>query len=150
MTYTAETPHADGSATPGARPRYNLHATSRTHNNHVDGGKTDILSSANCPSTATLQQRCHRTSASARSPSCPTMSGPLLQRAATVWPERIQPPIWNRIFKYRVPRVPVCDGQTSPHRPRLSFSRSTCPPLSPSPHANSFIIGTAVINTHTF
>ena len=23
-------------------------------------------------------------------------------------------------------------------------------PLSPSPHANSFVIGTAVINTHTF
>ena len=27
-------------------------------------------------------------------------------------------------------------------------SSSTCPPLSPSPHANSFVIGTAVINTH--
>jgi hypothetical protein len=23
----------------------------------------------------------------------------------------------------------VCDGQTSPHRPRLVVSRSTCPPL---------------------
>jgi hypothetical protein len=39
----------------------------------------------------------------------------------------------------------VRDGQTSPHRPRLVVSRSTCPPLSPS--ENSFIIGTAVINT---
>ena len=48
------------------------------------------------------------------------------------------------------PRSLVCDGQTSPHRPRLVVSRSTCPPLSPSPHANSFVIGTAVINTHTF
>jgi len=29
-----------------------------------------------------------------------------------------------------LPRVPlVCDGQTSPHRPRLVVSRSTCPPL---------------------
>ena len=28
-------------------------------------------------------------------------------------------------------------------------SRSTCPPLSPSPHANIFAIGTAVINAHT-
>jgi len=37
---------------------------------------------------------------------------------------------------------------TSPQRPRLVVSRSTCPPLSPSPHANSFILGTAVINTH--
>ena len=45
------------------------------------------------------------------------------------------------------PRSLVRDGQTSPHRPRLVVSRSTCPPLSPSPHANSFIIGTAVINT---
>jgi len=46
------------------------------------------------------------------------------------------------------PRSLKRDGQTSPHRPRLVVSRSTCPPLSPSPHANSFIIGTAVINTH--
>ena len=41
---------------------------------------------------------------------------------------------------------------TGPHRPWLRLvvpnSRSTCPPLSPSPHANSFVIGTAVINTH--
>jgi hypothetical protein len=47
------------------------------------------------------------------------------------------------------PRSLVRDGQTSPHRPRLVVSRSTCPSLSPSPHANSVIIGTAVINTHT-
>ena len=48
------------------------------------------------------------------------------------------------------PRSLVRDGQTSPHRPRLVVSRSTCPPLSPSPHANSFIKGTAVINTHSY
>jgi hypothetical protein len=42
----------------------------------------------------------------------------------------------------------VRDGQTSPQRPWLVVSRSTCPPLSP-PHANSFVTGTAVINTHT-
>jgi hypothetical protein len=47
------------------------------------------------------------------------------------------------------PRSPVRDGQTSPHRPRLVVSHSTCPPLSPSPHASNFEIGTAVINTHT-
>ena len=47
------------------------------------------------------------------------------------------------------PRSLVRDGQLSPHWPRLVVSRSTCPPLSPSPHANSFIKGTAVINTHT-
>jgi hypothetical protein len=46
------------------------------------------------------------------------------------------------------PRSLVRDGQTSPHRPRLVVSRSTCPPLSPSPHANRFVLGTAVINTH--
>jgi hypothetical protein len=48
------------------------------------------------------------------------------------------------------PRSLVRDGQTSPHRPRLVVSRSTCLPLSPSLHANSFVIGTAVINTHSF
>ena len=31
----------------------------------------------------------------------------------------------------------------------MAVSRSTCPPLPPFPHANSFVIGTAVINTHT-
>jgi hypothetical protein len=43
----------------------------------------------------------------------------------------------------------VRDGQTSPHRPRLIVSRSTCPPLSSPPHANSFVLGHAVINTHS-
>jgi len=43
----------------------------------------------------------------------------------------------------------VRDGQTGPHRPRLVVSRSTCPPISPHHHANSFVIGPAVINTHT-
>ena len=47
------------------------------------------------------------------------------------------------------PRSLVRDEQTSPHRPRLVVSHSTCPPLSPSPHANSFVLSTAVINTHT-
>jgi hypothetical protein len=43
----------------------------------------------------------------------------------------------------------VCGGQPSPHKPRLVVSHSTCPPLSSSPHAHSFVLGTAVINTHT-
>ena len=64
----------------------------------LDGGKTDVLSSANGPSTASLQQRCHRTSTLARSPSWPPMPGPCPQRAAAVRPERIQPRIRNRIF----------------------------------------------------
>jgi hypothetical protein len=38
------------------------------------------------------------------------------------------------------PRSLVRDGEASPLRPRLVVSRSTCPPLSPSPHANSFVI----------
>jgi hypothetical protein len=42
----------------------------------------------------------------------------------------------------------VREGQTSPHKPRLVTSHSTCPPLSPSPHANSFVIGTAVLNNN--
>ena len=47
------------------------------------------------------------------------------------------------------PRSLVCGGQPSPHKPRLVVSHSTCPPLSSSPHAHSFVIGPAVINTHT-
>ena len=46
----------------------------------------------------------------------------------------------------------VRDGQTSQDMPPLVAPHSTCPSLSPSPHsphANSFVIGTAVINTHT-
>ena len=46
------------------------------------------------------------------------------------------------------PRSLVRDGQTSPHRPRLVVSRSTCPPLSSPSRANSFVIGPAVIK-HT-
>jgi hypothetical protein len=47
------------------------------------------------------------------------------------------------------PRSLVRDGQTHPHRPRLVVSHSTCPPLSSSPHAHSFVIGPAVIkHTH--
>ena len=47
------------------------------------------------------------------------------------------------------PQPLVCGGQPSPHKPRLVVSHSTCPPLSSSPHAHSFVIGPAVINTHT-
>jgi hypothetical protein len=47
----------------------------------------------------------------------------------------------------RVPSL-VCGGQPSPHKPRLVVSHSTCPPLSSSPHAYSFVSGTPVINTH--
>ena len=46
------------------------------------------------------------------------------------------------------PRPPVRGGQTSPHKPRLVVSRSTCPPLSSSPHAHSFAGGTVVINNN--
>ena len=45
-------------------------------------------------------------------------------------------------------RCIVRDGQTSPHRPWLVDPHSICPPLFPSPHANSFVIGTAVIYIH--
>ncbi len=48
------------------------------------------------------------------------------------------------------PRLVVRDERTHPHSPRLVVSHSTCPPLSSSPPANSFVIGPAVINTHTY
>jgi hypothetical protein len=50
------------------------------------------------------------------------------------------------------PRSLVRDEQTHPHRPRLVVFHSTRSPLSSSPHANSFVIGPAVIKhtqTHT-
>ena len=47
-----------------------------------------------------------------------------------------------------LPRSLVCDGQIIPHKPRLVVSHSTSPPLSPSPHANSIVIGSAVINNN--
>ena len=43
----------------------------------------------------------------------------------------------------------VCGGP-SPHKPRLVVSHSTCSPRSSSPHAHSFVLGTAVINTHRY
>jgi hypothetical protein len=49
-------------------------------------------------------------------------------------PSRSPPPFTHTPFP---PRSQVRDGQTSPHKPRLVVSHSTCPPLSPSPHANN-------------
>jgi hypothetical protein len=61
MTYTAENQHADGSASPGAHPRYrppchrDLHVTSRTHDNRMAGIQTS------CPQqTAPPQPRCSK------------------------------------------------------------------------------------------
>ena len=46
------------------------------------------------------------------------------------------------------PRSLVRDGQTSPHSPRIAVSRSTCPPLSPSPHANSLMMMSFMYNRY--
>ena len=56
------------------------------------------------------------------------------------------PPSFHTPFPF--PRVHSCGGQTSPHKSWLVVSHSTCPPLSSSPHAHSFVIGTAVINNN--
>ena len=61
MTYTAENPHADGSAAPGARPRYrpprhrDLPATSRTHDNWMAARQTSCRQQ-----TAPPQPRCSK------------------------------------------------------------------------------------------
>jgi hypothetical protein len=60
-------------------------------------------------------------------------------------PSSRHPPFTHYPFP---PRSLVCGGQASPHKSRLVVSHSTCPPLSSSPHAHSFVLGTAVINTH--
>jgi len=60
-------------------------------------------------------------------------------------PSSRHPPFTHDPFP---PRSLVCGGQTSPRKPRLVVSHSTCPPLSSSPHAHSFVLGTAVINNN--
>ncbi len=61
MTYTAETPHADGSVSPGARPRYQpnshsyLYDTSCTHDNRMSGRQTSCRQQ-----TAPPQSRCSK------------------------------------------------------------------------------------------
>ena len=60
-------------------------------------------------------------------------------------PSSLHPPFTHYSFS---PRSLVCGGQTSPHKPRLVVSHSTCSPRSSSPHAHSFVLGTAVINNN--
>jgi hypothetical protein len=47
------------------------------------------------------------------------------------------------------PRSLVRDGQTSPHRPRLVVSRSTCPPLSLPPQKQLYNRYCSNKHTHT-
>ena len=60
--------------------------------------KPDVLSAANGPSTVALQQRCHRASAPARSPSWPPMSRSPPQRPPPPGESRIRSPLRNRTF----------------------------------------------------
>jgi hypothetical protein len=61
-------------------------------------------------------------------------------------PSSCHPPFTHYPFPLR---SLVCGGQHSPHKPRLVVSHITCPLLSSSPHAHSFVLDTEVINTHT-
>jgi hypothetical protein len=62
-------------------------------------------------------------------------------------PLLLPPPLSHNL---PLPRVHQCVMGRLVHTGlRLVVSRSTCPPLSPSPYANSFEIGAAVIGTHT-
>jgi hypothetical protein len=71
---------------------------------------------------------------------CSTRARSLLRSPSSSPPSFTQSPF--------PPRSLVRDGQTSPHRPRLVESHSTCLSLSPCPHANSFVTGTAIINNN--
>jgi hypothetical protein len=64
-------------------------------------------------------------------------------------------PCGQQMLKYGYKRTAACtlcqkaheeSGQTSPHRPRLV---AHVPQYPPPPHAHSFVLGPAVINTHT-
>jgi hypothetical protein len=60
-------------------------------------------------------------------------------------PSSLHPPFTHYSFS---PRSLVCGGQTSPHKPLLVVSHSTCSARSSSPRAHSFVLGTAVINNN--
>ncbi len=82
-------------------------------------------------------------------PQCPRMCHRSTPNARSISHSPSAPPPSFTQSPYP-PRSLVRDDQTHPHRPRLVVSHSTCPPLSSSPHANSFVIGPAVIkHTHT-
>ena len=70
---------------------------------------------------------------------------PRFARPFTRSPSSRQPPFTQCPFPTR---SLVRDEQTSPHKPRLVVSQRTCPPPSPSPHANSFVLGPAEINNN--
>jgi hypothetical protein len=71
--------------------------------------------------------------------------GSLARFSSHALPSSRHPPFTHYPFP---PRSLVCGGQTSPHKPPLVMSHSTCPPLSSSPHTHSFVLGTAVINNN--
>ncbi len=96
-----------------------------------------------CTSTS-----CCQGSSIAGQPQCPRLwhSSTPNSRFLSHSPSAPPPPFTQPPYP---PRSLVRDGQTHPHRPRLVVSHSTCPPLSSSPHAHSFVIGPAVIkHTH--
>ena len=62
--------------------------------------------------------------------------------------DAFDPALWKTFFTTTIGlEVPVLSCLLE-HKPRLVVSHSTCPPLSPSPLANSFLVGTAVINNN--
>ena len=107
MTYTAENPHADGSASTGACPRLRPPRLSDPHNTSPAPTTTGCREDR-CPVVSKLplhslvHQRCHFSSESPLIPSWLPMSRPRLQQAATALPEKIQLPIEEQNFHVRV------------------------------------------------
>jgi hypothetical protein len=88
-------PHCRRRASPGARPsRRPPRRPSPTR--HVPPPTTTGCRKGGCPVISNrplhcvMQQRCHHSSSSARSPSWLSMPRPRLQRAATAWREKVQ------------------------------------------------------------
>ena len=84
---------------PGQAPASDRPADATSHdmppaNHNRMAGKADAQLSVH----SVMQQRCHHASASARSPSSPPMSRPLLHQTATARQEKFQLPIAEQNF----------------------------------------------------
>ena len=100
----------------------------------------NIISLSNRPLHRAMQQRCHHASASALSPSWPSMPRPRLQRAATARREKVQLRIREQSFAHEHAfHGQKFSGSSSAHE---AATRPVHAPLGGHPHARGVITHT--------